>query len=222
MYNYSQHIVRIRLGTENHIQSNIEQLDGNMTINSSSCLTQSHCECCDVMSDCVSTTSTYDPEYDDQIGQPIPVLVRIQKNGDKFYNPPAWFDEYKPRVTDRKQSKVNRITIRRDNRLLVGDSLPIIAVSNLRSLIPKISNFKNDFLEREISAGLLSEVWEKANCKKQQFELEKMLQLNGLKYISTPRTTKRGGGAAIVVNLEKFSWKKCKLSYLTIWRLCGG
>ena len=63
-------------------------------------------------------------------------------------------------------------------------------------------------IEREISVTLLSEVWEKANCKKPQYEIEKMLQLECLKYISTPRTTKRGGGSAIVVNLSTFSLEK--------------
>ena len=67
-------------------------------------------------------------------------------------------------------------------------------------------------IEREISVALCSEVWEKANCKKQQFEIEKMLQMEGLKYISTPRTTKRGGGAAIVVNTEKFSLEKLQVN----------
>ena len=67
-------------------------------------------------------------------------------------------------------------------------------------------------IEREISVALCSEVWEKANCKKQQFEIEKMLQMEGLKYISTPRTTKRGGGAAIVVNTEKFSLEKLEVN----------
>ena len=56
--------------------------------------------------------------------------------------------------------------------------------------------------------ALLSEVWEKAGCKKQKHEVEKMFQMDGLKYISTPRTYKRGGGAAIVVNLEHFSLEK--------------
>ena len=94
---------------------------------------------------------------------------------------------------------------------MVGESLPIISVSNMRSLIPKISNYKNDLLERDISLSLLSEVWGKSSCKKHQFEIEKMLQIDGLKYISTPRTTKRGGGAAIVVNLRKFSLEKIEV-----------
>ena len=38
-----------------------------------------------------------------------------------------------------------------------------------------------------------------------------MLQLDGLKYISTPRTTKRGGGAAIIANIEKYSLEKIQV-----------
>ena len=38
-----------------------------------------------------------------------------------------------------------------------------------------------------------------------------MLQMEGLKYISTPRTTKRGGGAAIIVNLEHFTLDKIEI-----------
>ena len=63
-------------------------------------------------------------------------------------------------------------------------------------------------LEREIGVSLLSEVWEKTECKKQNYEIEKMFQMDGLKYISTPRSQKRGGGAAIVVNIEQFSLEK--------------
>ena len=125
--------------------------------------------------------------------------------------PPAWYEEYRYRAPDPSQSKVNRITIKRDNRLVIGESLPIIAVSNLRSLTPKLNNFKDDLIEREISVALLSEVWEKTSCKKQQYEVEKMFQLDGLKYISTPRITKRGGGAAIVVNTQKFSLEKIQV-----------
>ena len=41
------------------------------------------------------------------------------------------------------------------------------------------------------------------------FEIERMLHMEGLKYISTPRpSTKRGGGAAIVVLILKFNMEK--------------
>ena len=115
-----------------------------------------------------------------------------------YSDTPPWYDDYTPRVVNKKQSTVNRITIKRDNRLVVGESLPIISVSNLRSLTPKLNNFKNDMIEREISVALLSEVWEKKSCKKQQYEVQKMLQMDGLKYISTPRTTKRGVGLPLL------------------------
>ena len=87
--------------------------------------------------------------------------------------------------------------------------LPTVSVSNLRSLWPKINNFKNDFLEREVSLGLLSEIWQKKGNKKHKYEIEKMLEKEGLKYISTPRpSNKRGGGCAVVEYLPHFSLEK--------------
>ena len=41
--------------------------------------------------------------------------------------------------------------------------------------------------------------------------MEKMLQIDGLKYISTPRTQKRGGGAAIIVNTRNISLEKIQV-----------
>ena len=110
------------------------------------------------------------------------------------------------------ESKSNLKLIRRDKKWVVGESLPIISVSNVRSITPKIGNVKNDILERDISLSILSEVWEKTTCKKQQYEFEKMFQIDGLKYISTPRVTKRGGGAVIIVNLRKFSLEKISIN----------
>ena len=48
--------------------------------------------------------------------------------------------------------------------------------------------------------------------KKHQFKIEELFELKGMKYISTPRPgTRRGGGAAIVVNTEKFSISKLNI-----------
>ena len=52
--------------------------------------------------------------------------------------PPPWYDTYQPSTQYRVPV---RQTIRRDNRLDKSLLLPIIAVSNLRSLIPKINKF---------------------------------------------------------------------------------
>ena len=76
---------------------------------------------------------------------------------------------------------------------MVTESLPVLSVSNMRSIWPKVNSFKNDMFLRDISCSMLSEVWEKENCKKQQYEIEKMLNMDGMKYISTPRLPKRGG-----------------------------
>ena len=79
----------------------------------------------------------------------------------------------------------------------------------MRSLFPKLKNYKNDILKREIGLSLLSEVWEKKGKKKQKLEIEKMLQMDGLKYVSTPRpSSKRGGGCAIVADLSMFTLEK--------------
>ena len=118
---------------------------------------------------------------------------------------PPWFETQSRRTGDIRPV---RQTVKRDKKLSVCLSLPIISVSNCRSLIPKINNFKDDLFEREISLALCSEVWEKTSSKKHKFELEKLLQLHGLKYISTPRLSKRGGGAAIIANQSKFSLEK--------------
>ena len=184
---------------------------------SSSLESESFCPCCERPLESEATASKYDQDLDiDEPYQTIPVLETRRSLLQTNYlqlspSPPPWYDEYKPRVIDPRQSNVNRITIRRDNRLMMTDSLSILSVSNLRSLWPKLNNFKNDMIMRDISCAMLSEVWEKSNCKKQQFELEKMLNMDGLKYISTPRMTKRGGGAAIVVSLKKFSLEKIEV-----------
>ena len=118
--------------------------------------------------------------------------------------PPAWFEKYDGNA-DRAPFSSN-ITIKRDHKVFVAEVLPKVSVSNMRSLLPKINNFKTDFLEREISIALLSEVWEKKKCKKQQYQFDKLFHLEGLKYISTPRTFKRGGG--IIVYTSEFSYEK--------------
>jgi hypothetical protein len=78
--------------------------------------------------------------------------------------------------------------------------------------------------ERKTDIGILTEVWEKKENKKHQFKLEEMLELGGVKYISTPRPgAQRGGGAAIAVRTEKFSISKLNVPILksveVVWGL---
>ena len=64
-------------------------------------------------------------------------------------------------------------------------TLPKIANFNVRSLFPKIGNFALDMKERESDISFLTEVWEKKEKKKHQHKLEELLEIHGIKYIST-------------------------------------
>ena len=78
--------------------------------------------------------------------------------------------------------------------------------------MPKILSLKNDILERSVDLGFLQETWEQSDNETHQFEIEKMLEIDGLQYISAPRPKnakgRSYGGAAIVVNTRKFSCEK--------------
>ena len=67
-------------------------------------------------------------------------------------------------------------------------------------------------LERNIDVGFCSEIWENSTNLEHSQEIERLLEINGLKYISTARPqNSKGvsyGGAAIVVNLQNFSVEK--------------
>ena len=139
----------------------------------------------------------------------IPVITNTCKISYSSIPPPPWYDEYHPgreyRIPVRKK-------IQRDDRVNKSNSLPIIAVSNVRSLWPKVKHVTEDIHEREIGLALLTEVWQKKDKKKQIFDIEKLLHMEGLKYISTTRpSSKRGGGAAIVADMKKFSLEKLEI-----------
>ena len=130
--------------------------------------------------------------------QPIPVIVNIFKNNSPNCSPPSWFD---PPQKPYKNRKAVRVTLRRDNKLQQSGFLPKIAVSNLRSLMPKTRNFCHDMKERDIGLNLMSEIWEKPGKRKHIFKIEQMFLLEGLKYISTPRPLQKRGDWSMI--LEK-------------------
>ena len=170
------------------MHDNIIQLDGNISL--SECESSSDSDSSSDDEDCLSESSFYSSaclKYD----HGIPVIVNIFQNNHIWSPPPAWYD---PPQKPYKNRKPVRVTLRRDNRLGQSNYLPIIAVSNVRSLVPKIGNFAEDMKEREIGLNLLSEIWEKPGKRKHRFKIDQMLHMEGLKYISTPRPpTKRGG-----------------------------
>ena len=117
-----------------------------------------------------------------------------------------------PKVIYERPPQVRK-AIRRDNRITVAQFLPKIVTYNVRSLIPKIRSVAADILERESDLIFLTEIWQKEDDKKHQYKIEELLELDGIKYISTPRTgARRGGGAALAVRLENFSITKLNIS----------
>ena len=151
--------------------------------------------------------------------QPIPVIVNMFQNQFPTCSPPPWYD---PPQKSYKNRKPVRVTLRRDNKLEKSEFLPKIAVSNVCSLMPKYENFIQDMKEREIGVNLLSEIWEKPGKKRHKFKIEQMLQMEGLKYISTPRPQKRGGGAAIVSPISKFDLEKLDVMIPYNLEICWG
>ena len=93
--------------------------------------------------------------------------------------------------------------------------LPVVATYNLRSLIPKIYSLKNDIIERSVDLAFLQEIWEQNEKKSHQFEIDKLLEIDGLQYLSNPRPKnakgKSYGGVALIVNQEKFSCEKLNI-----------
>ena len=73
------------------------------------------------------------------------------------------------------------------DKIAAALNLPIVATYNLRSMIPKLKSLKIDILERSVDLGFLQEIWEQEDNKDHQFEIEKMLEMDGFQYISTPR-----------------------------------
>ena len=140
----------------------------------------------------------------------IPIVLNIHC-GTEQTPPPPWFDHYQGHG-GRSGNKYLK-TIYRDNRISKCVNLPVISVSNLRSLWPKVRAYCADLAEREISLSILSEVWQRKGNKKHNSEIERMLEMCGLKYISTPRpSSKRGGGCAIVADVTKYTLEKIEVS----------
>ena len=100
--------------------------------------------------------------------------------------------------------------LQRPDKIRAAQFLPSVATYNVRSIFPKLGNIRTDMLERNISVGFFSEVWEKSGKKSHKSEIEKLLELDGLKYISTARQ-KGWGGAAIIANQEYFRLEKIDL-----------
>ena len=134
---------------------------------------------------------------DDHMLQAIPVFVSNRINERKI----------------KQNRNPVRKTIQTNPRIEASLSLPTIAVTNFRSLSPKITNVKIDILEREIDIMLGSETWQKDSNRRLKAEIETMLEMDGLEFLSCPRpSSKRGGGCAVIVNRRKFTVEKLQVA----------
>ena len=79
--------------------------------------------------------------------------------------------------------------------------------------MPKVRSAAQDILERESDLVFLTEICQKEDDKKHQYRIEELLELDGIKYTSTPRPgSKRGGGAALAVRLENYTISKLNIA----------
>ena len=104
---------------------------------------------------------------------------------------------------DRLQSALHHIQT--NKRVAMSSELPTIAITNFRSLGPRVHSVKDDILLRGIEVQICSETWERQSNKKLKSDIEELFEMHGLQYILCPRPNKkRGGGAGIIVNTARF------------------
>ena len=120
--------------------------------------------------------------------------------------PPPWYEQY-TKEQEHRTPILRRINT--NDRVAISAELPTIAATNTRSIFPKIRNFSEDIIQRKITVCFISETWEQETNSKFQKEVEIIFEMKGLQFISCHRPkNRRGGGAAIVVNTEKFHCEK--------------
>ena len=102
-----------------------------------------------------------------------------------------------------------RSTVRRSNKLVDALSAPRVTLYNVRSAWSKWNSISEDIEMRDTDVCFMTEVWEKSENKKHQNAIETMLEIRGIKYVSTPRPgVRRGGGTALACSQERFQLSK--------------
>ena len=182
------------------ITSDIPQFDGNISVSSSDDDASMH----------ESSHSSFINQQSSTSSSLIPVII-------------SSYSRVSPVVSFQRRPCYNR-RIRRDNNLLEALNIPAFTVYNMRSLWSKANSLGEDIIERESDISFLSEVWEKKENKQHQSCIEKLLELKGIAYISTPRPgVRRGGGTAIAACPERFSLVKLNIeipnSVEVVWGL---
>ena len=125
------------------------------------------------------------------------------------YSIPVHTDNNRPDNNSEARARVLTTVKIVSKRTEASMELPTVAVTNFRSLEPKLNNVTSDIIERELDIVLGSETWQKDSNKTLKASIEKLLEEHGLAFKSCPRpSTKRGGGSAVIVNTKKFTVEK--------------
>ena len=121
---------------------------------------------------------------------------------------------FMPRSRNQKQRNAPKVlkSVHRNERIRSSANIPVVAVANTRSLLPKLNSIIEKIENEAIDVTLVCEVWEKTGKRNRNFQnrTEEMMEMRGLKYISCGArpSGKRGGGAAIIVDTTKFSLER--------------
>ena len=92
-------------------------------------------------------------------------------------------------------------------------SAPRITLYNARSAWSKLSSLAEDMEMRSSDLCFLTEVWEQSENRKHKEAIEELLELKGIKYVSTPRPgARRGGGTALACSEEFFHLTKLNIA----------
>ena len=139
----------------------IIQLDGNISLSSDDSYSSS------------SDRSTCSSDHDDpsEISCPNVNTISVQSGN----RPP-------PSLNQNERNRKTRVlkTLRRSNKAVQGLSLPAISNYNMRSLLPKLDSFAEDFEERDTGLSFLTEIWEKSCNQKHQNKLNELFEMKGL------------------------------------------
>ena len=120
---------------------------------------------------------------------------------------------YRPdRETPDRRTPVRK-TVKRSNKLVDALSAPRITLYNMRSAWSKLDNLAEDMSMRQTDISFLTEVWQEAENKRHLDVIEELLELRGIKYVSTPRPgARRSGGTALACSEEHFNMTKLNVA----------
>ena len=137
--------------------------------------------------------------------------ISIPSSEDEVQAIPVQLGHRPPALPPVQRSPVRR-TVRRSNKLVDALSAPRLSLYNVRSAWSKWDSLAEDIEMRDTDICFLTEVWEKAENTKHQKSIESMLEMKGIKYVSTPRPgVRRGGGTAMACRQERFVLTKLNI-----------